>query len=405
MAHPKVLALVLAGGKGERLFPLTVFRSKPAVPFGGRYRIVDFVLSNLINSHIYSIYLLVQYKSQSLIEHVRKNWSFSSVVSDHFVTVVPAQMSKGPEWFQGTSDAVYQNINLIKDHNADHLIIFGADHVYRMDIRQMIDFHLENDAYVTVAARPLPLEQASAFGVIVTDSEKHITGFQEKPKNPAHMPGDPLRAFVSMGNYIFRTDVLADVLMKAEQKKEHDFGAHIIPNLIGTGKVFAYDFATNIIPGTRPSEEKSYWRDVGTIASYFEAHMDLMGDTPSFDTHNTRWPIHPSAFEGPPSRIVDAQINNSLLAEGSVIKKAKIRNAIIHCGVTIEDDASIEECIIMDQVTINKGCRLRRVIVDKLNVIKAHDQIGFDPDQDRFRCHIDQTSGIAIIPRGSRLGV
>lgn len=405
MAHPKVLALVLAGGKGERLFPLTAFRSKPAVPFGGRYRIVDFVLSNLINSHIYAIYLLVQYKSQSLIEHVRKNWSFSSVVNDHFIAVVPAQMSKGPEWFQGTSDAVYQNINLIKDHNPDHVIIFGADHVYRMDIRQMIDFHLENDAYVTVAARPAPLEQASAFGVIVTDSRKHIAGFQEKPKNPAPMPGDPLRAFASMGNYIFRTDVLNDVLMKADQKKEHDFGAHIIPNLIDTGKVFAYDFATNVIPGTKPYEEKGYWRDVGSIASYFDTHMDLISDTPSFDTHNTRWPIHPSAYEGPPTKIFDARIKNSLIAEGSVIKKAKIRNSIIHCGVTIEDDASIEECIIMDQVTINKGCSLRRVIVDKLNVIKDHEQIGFDADKDRFCCHIDQASGITIIPRGGRLGI
>jgi glucose-1-phosphate adenylyltransferase len=219
------------------------------------------------------------------------------------------------------------------------------------------------------------------------------------------MPGDPLRAFVSMGNYIFRTDVLAEVLMKAEQKKEHDFGAHIIPNLIGTGKVFAYDFATNIIPGTKPYEEKGYWRDVGSIAAYFDAHMDLISDTPSFDTHNIRWPIHPSAYEGPPTKIFDARIKNSLIAEGSVIKKAKIQNSIIHCGVTIEDDVSIEECIIMDQVTLNKGCRLRRVIVDKLNVIKNREHIGFDPDKDRFRCHIDQASGIAIVPRGGRLGI
>jgi len=404
MAHPKVLALILAGGKGKRLFPLTVFRSKPAVPFGGRYRIVDFVLSNLINSHIYSIYLLVQYKSQSLIEHVRKNWNLSSIVNDHFITVVPAQMSLGPEWFQGTADAVYQNINLVKDHNTEHVIIFGADHVYRMDIRQMLDFHLKNGAYVTVAARTVPLEQASGFGIIVTDSEKRVIGFQEKPKNPAPMPGDPLRALVSMGNYIFRTDVLGDVLMKAGLKKEYDFGTHIIPNLVGTGKVFAYDFTTNVIPGTKPYEEKCYWRDVGSIGSYFDAHMDLLSDTPSFDTHNTKWPIHPSSYEGPPTRIFDAQIKNSLIAEGSIIKNAKIQNSIIHCSVTIEDDASIEECIIMDHVTINKGCRLHRVIVDKLNVIRDHEQIGFDSDKDRFRFHIDQTSGIAIIPRGGRLG-
>ncbi len=405
MAHPKVLALILAGGKGERLFPLTVFRSKPAVPFGGRYRIVDFVLSNFVNSHIYSIYLLVQYKSQSLIEHVRQHWSFSSIVKDHFVAVVPPQMSVGPEWFQGTSDAVSQNINLIKDHNTDLVIIFGADHIYRMDIRQMIDFHLSNDAYVTVAARPVPLLQASDFGVIVTDTDNRITGFQEKPKNPASMPGDTSRAFVSMGNYIFKTDVLIDVLVKARQKKEHDFGAHIIPSMVGTGKVFAYDFATNAIPGTKPYEEKGYWRDVGSIAAYFNAHMDLMSETPPFDTHNIQWPIHPSGYEGPSTRIFDAQIKNSLIAEGSIIGKAEIQNSIIHSGVTIEDGVSVEECIIMDRVTIKKGCRLRRVIVDKLNVIRDSEQIGFNPEKDRFRCHIDQASGVTIVPRGGRMGL
>jgi glucose-1-phosphate adenylyltransferase len=404
MAHPKVLAFILAGGKGERLFPLTVFRSKPSVPFGGRYRIVDFVLSNFLNSHVYSIYLLVQYKSQSLIEHVRQHWNFSSIVKDHFVAVVPPQMRMGPEWFQGTSDAVYQNISLIKDHNADLVVIFGADHIYRMDIRQMIDFHLKNDAYVTVAARPVPIEQASAFGVIATDAEKRIIGFQEKPKKPAAMPDDPLRSFVSMGNYVFRTDVLIDALVKAQKKKEHDFGAHIIPNLVDTGKVFAYDFATNIIPGTKPYEEKGYWRDVGTIAAYFDAHMDLLSATPPFDTHNTLWPIHPSGYEGPSTKILDSQIKNSLIAEGSIIKKAKIRNSIIQSGVTIEDGVSIEECIIMDRVTINKGCKLRKVIVDKYNVVSECEQIGFEPDKDRFRCHIDQSSGIGIIPRGGRMG-
>jgi glucose-1-phosphate adenylyltransferase len=404
MALPKVLALILAGGKGERLFPLTVFRSKPSVPFGGRYRIVDFVLSNFVNSHIFSIYLMVQYKSQSLIEHVRQNWSFSSIVKNHFVAVVPPQMRTGPEWFQGTSDAVFQNINLIKDHAPDLVIIFGADHIYRMDIRQMIDFHMQNAAHVTVAARPVPLSQASSFGVILTDEEKRITGFQEKPKNPTAMPGDPTRAYVSMGNYIFRTDVLIDALVKAQKKKEHDFGAHIIPNLLNTGKVFAYDFATNIIPGTKPYEEKGYWRDVGTIQAYFDAHMDLLSATPPFDAHNNSWPIHPSGYEGPSTRILNADIKNSLVAEGSIIKKAKIRNSIIQSGVTIEDGVLIEDSIIMDRVTIGKGCKLHKVIIDKFNMIGENEQIGFDADKDRFRCHIDQNSGICIIPRGGRMG-
>lgn len=219
MAHPKTLAFVLAGGKGERLFPLTAFRSKPSVPFGGRYRIVDFVLSNLVNSHIYSIYLLVQYKSQSLIEHVRTHWGLFSLIKEHFVTVVPPQMRMGPEWFQGTADAVFQNISLIQQHNPKIVIIFGADHIYRMDIRQMIDFHLEKDAFVTVAARPVPIEDASSFGVIMSDNERRITGFQEKPKKPLPMPDNPNRAYVSMGNYIFNKDVLLEALAKAQRKK------------------------------------------------------------------------------------------------------------------------------------------------------------------------------------------
>jgi glucose-1-phosphate adenylyltransferase len=402
MAHPKILAFALAGGKGERLFPLTAFRSKPSVPFGGRYRIVDFVLSNLVNSHIYSVYLLVQYKSQSLIEHVRQNWVLSSVIKDHFVAVVPPQMRMGPEWFQGTADAVFQNVNLIHQHNPTLVIIFGADHIYRMDIRQMMDFHLEKDAFVTVAARPVPIEQASSFGVIVTDNEKRIIGFQEKPKKPTSMPDDPSRAYVSMGNYIFNRDVLLEALAKAQRKKQHDFGAHVIPDLVETGKVFAYDFDTNIIHGTMPYEEKGYWRDVGTISSFFEAHMDMLGNSPLFELDNKLWPIHPSSYEGSATKILKGDIRNSIIAEGVVIHKAKIRNSVIRSGVVIENNVNVEDCIIMDQAVLKSGCSLKKVIVDKLNVINEGEQIGFVPDKDRFRCHID-SSGIAIVPRGGKL--
>ena len=402
MAHPKILAFALAGGKGERLFPLTAFRSKPSVPFGGRYRIVDFVLSNLVNSHIYSVYLLVQYKSQSLIEHVRQNWVLSSVIKDHFVAVVPPQMRMGPEWFQGTADAVFQNVNLIHQHNPTLVIIFGADHIYRMDIRQMMDFHLEKDAFVTVAARPVPIEQASSFGVIVTDNEKRIIGFQEKPKKPTSMPDNPSRAYVSMGNYIFNRDVLLEALAKAQRKKQHDFGAHVIPDLVETGKVFAYDFDTNIIHGTMPYEEKGYWRDVGTISSFFEAHMDMLGNSPLFELDNKLWPIHPSSYEGSATKILKGDIRNSIIAEGVVIHKAKIRNSVIRSGVVIENNVNVEDCIIMDQTVLKSGCSLKKVIVDKLNVINEGEQIGFVPDKDRFRCHID-SSGIAIVPRGGKL--
>jgi glucose-1-phosphate adenylyltransferase len=401
MAHPKILAFVLAGGKGERLFPLTVFRSKPSVPFGGRYRIIDFVLSNLVNSHIYSIYLLVQYKSQSLIEHVRQNWVLSSVIKDHFVTLVPPQMRMGPEWFQGTADAVFQNIDFIHQHNPGIVIVFGADHIYRMDIRQMIDFHLERDAYVTVAARPAPIKEASAFGIIVADSENRIIGFQEKPKKPIPIPDDPAHAYVSMGNYIFNKEVLCDALAKAQRKKQHDFGAHVIPGLIETKKVFAYDFASNIIPGTMPYEEKGYWRDVGNIKAYFEANVDMLGETPLFDLNNALWPILPSGYEGPSTKILRGDIRNCVIADGSIIHRAKIRNSIIRSGIVIEDDVSVEDCIIMDQVVLKKGCSLRKVIVDKLNMIQEGEKFGFEPDKDRFRCHID-SSGIAIIPKRGR---
>ncbi|MFN3739640.1 MAG: glucose-1-phosphate adenylyltransferase [Thermodesulfovibrionales bacterium] len=402
MPHPRVLAFVLAGGKGERLFPLTAFRSKPSVPFGGRYRIVDFVLSNFINSHIYSIYLLVQYKSQSLIEHIRRNWVISPLIKEHFITVVPPQMRMGPEWFQGTADAVFQNLNLIKQLDPELVIVFGADHIYRMDIRQMIDFHLEKDALVTVAARPVPIGTASQFGVIVSDEDKRITGFQEKPKKPAPMPENPDMAYVSMGNYIFNKDVLIESLIKAQKKKQHDFGAHIIPDLVETGRVFAYDFATNIIPGTKDYEEKGYWRDVGTIEAYFNAHMDMLGERPLFELNNRLWPIHPSSSEFPPAKILRGDIRNSIIAEGTVIGKARIINSVVRSGVTVEDGVTIEESIIMDDVVIKRGASLKRVIVDKLNTIGEGEKIGFDPEKDRFRCHIDR-SAIAVIPRCGRL--
>ncbi len=404
MAHPKILAFILAGGKGERLAPLTDFRSKPSVPFGGRYRIVDFALSNFVNSHIYSIYLLVQYKSQSLIEHVRQNWVLSPIVKEHFVTVVPPQMRMGPEWFQGTADAVYQNISLIHDQQPELVAVFGADHIYRMDIRQMIDFHLERNAAVTVAARPVSLERASSFGVIVTDKERRISGFQEKPAQPAAMADDPHRAYVSMGNYVFNTDVLIDALVRGQQKNQHDFGSHLLPDLVPTGKVFAYDFASNVIPGASPFEEQGYWRDVGTIPAYFNAHMDMLGRRPLFALHNKLWPIHPAEYQGPAAMILEGDIRNSFIAEGVIVENARIVNSVIRRDVAIESDVVIEDSIIMDHCVIRTGCRLKRVIVDKFNVLDEGEQIGFDPDTDQLHCACYRDpSGIAIIPKGERM--
>jgi len=397
MAYPKVLAMIMAGGRGERLFPLTFERSKPAVPFGGRYRIVDFVLSNLINSHIFSIYLLVQYKSQSLIEHIRENWGLSAVMSDHFVTVVPPQMRYGPDWFQGTANAVFQNMNLIRQHRPELVIVFGADHIYRMDIRQMMDFHLSSNADVTVAAMPVPIGNASAFGIIDAEDGGRIRDFIEKPENPPHMPGDPERAYCSMGNYIFNTDALIRGLIQAERKKEYDFGRHVIPNLLKEGeRLFAYDFSTNRIAGVESFEEPGYWRDVGTIKSFWDAHQDMLGDRPLFEINNEMWPIRPSRNELPATKIMGGEITNSIIAEGAFINKSKIVNSVIRKGVVIEDGVEVRDSIIMDHVVLGKGCSLNKVIVDAYNVIEENVHIGYDGSKPYWRAHLDP-SGISVI--------
>ena len=397
MANPKVLAMIMAGGRGERLFPLTFERSKPSVPFGGRYRIVDFVLSNLINSQIYSTYLLVQYKSQSLIEHIRENWGLSAVMSDHFVTVVPPQMMYGKDWFQGTANAVFQNMNLIRQHKPDLVLIFGADHIYRMDIRQMIDFHLERGAQTTVAAMPVPIGDASAFGIIDAESDGRIKEFIEKPENPPPMPNDPTRAYCSMGNYIFNKDVLIDGLIQAERNKEYDFGKHVIPNILKEGKdLFAYDFVNNEVAGTKPYEEKGYWRDVGNIKAFWDAHQDMLGEKPVFDIYNDLWPIRPSRNELPATRIIGGEITNSIVAEGVVVNKARIINSIIRKGAVIEDGVEVRDSIVMDRVILKKGSKLNKVIVDSYNIIEENVHIGFDSKEPYWRGHNDP-AGITVV--------
>ncbi len=397
MAHPKVLAVVLAGGRGKRLFPLTFERSKPAVPFGGRTCIIDFVLSNFTNSRIFSIYLLVQYQSQSLIDHVRENWGLSAVMQDHFVTVVPPQMRFGPDWFQGTADAVFQNLNLIRHHKPEIVAVFGADHIYRMNIHQMIDFHIEHNAEVTVAARPIPLKEGHAFGIIAADDDRRITGFEEKPSQPTPMRTDPNRAYCSMGNYLFNTNCLIEALIDAQREKEHDFGKYVIPSLVGNSGLYVYDFESNIVPGIRPYEEQGYWRDVGSIRAYWEAHRDILGNKPLFDMNNDLWPIRTSRNELPAAKILRGEITNSLIAEGIIINNAKIENSVIRRGVIIEDGVEVKDSIIMDKVILKKGCRLDKTIVDRYNVIEEGVHIGKGSDQPYWRAHLEPSSGITII--------
>lgn len=400
MKRRKILAFVMAGGEGTRLYPLTAVRSKPSVPFGGRYRIVDFVLSNLINSRINSVYLLVQYKSQSLIDHVRRAWALSSVIPDQFVTVVPPQMQAGPEWFQGTADAVSQNLNLIRQHNPELVAVFGADHIYRMDVWQMARFHQEREAHVTVAALPVPLDQASAFGVLATEGDGRVRAFQEKPERPAPMPSDAARAYASMGNYLFDTEVLVQALQAAHQRGEHDFGRHVLPRLMDSHRLFAYDFTTNRVPGVKPHEEPAYWRDLGTIEAYYAAHRDVLGLKPRFDAFNPEWPIYSSNYQGPVARIIGGNVENSILAAGTLINGATVRNSVIRREVVLEPGVELEDCIIMDYVVIKKGSRLRRTIVDRYNTIEAGSRIGFEPELDRRRYHVSPT-GITVVAAGN----
>jgi glucose-1-phosphate adenylyltransferase len=399
-SRPRILGFILAGGRGDRLQPLTKERGKPAVPFGGKYRIVDFVLSNFVNSGIHAVYALVQYKSQSLIEHLRVGWRFGGL-PDHFVIAVPPQMRWGEQWYRGTADAVYQNLNLLRDFNPDIVMIFGADHIYRMDINQMLAFHVERDAQVTVAALPVPIEQASGFGIIEAHADGRIAGFEEKPARPTPMPGDASRALSSMGNYIFNRDILVETLIEdARRSTDHDFGRTIIPELFPYANVFAYDFLTNEVPGAKPYEEQGYWRDVGSIGAYWQAHMDLLGAAPLFDLDNPQWPILTAAYGGPAAHLIAGDITDSLIGEGCHIANATVRRSILGRGVRVEPGSVVEESIVMDYTIVGRNAHLRRVIADRYNVVAEGDAVGVDHLRDAQRYQVDG-SGIVVLPRGS----
>jgi glucose-1-phosphate adenylyltransferase len=400
----RVLAFVLAGGKGTRLHPLTKERAKPAVPFGGRYRIVDFVLSNLINSGIYSIYVLVQFKSQSLLEHLREGWEASSLLRNHFIIPVPAQMrSAGEDWYRGTADAIYQNINLIEQAEPHVVAIFGADHIYRMNIREMIEFHIDRGAQVTVASIPVEKEQASEFGVVETREDGLISGFHEKKPDAPTMPGDPSRVYASMGNYLFSTKLLLDEL-RADGEKEHsshDFGRDILPGLIGRADMYAYDFQTNRIPGD-PAGAPVYWRDVGTLDAFFDANMDLRAISPELNLYNRAWPLRTAGyFDAPAKFIFDSdgrrgEALDSIVSGGSILSGGLVRTSVIGRGVRIHSHASVEDSIIFDNCDIGRRARVRRAILDKNVRVPADTSIGFDLERDRQLYHVTE-SGIVVV--------
>ncbi len=402
-----ILAMIMAGGEGSRLFPLTRERAKPAVPFGGKYRLVDFVLSNFLNSKMYSIYVLTQFKSQSLTEHLQEGWRFSSILKDHFILPVPAQQRTGASWYQGTADAIYQNINLIEGHGFDMVAVFGADHIYRMDIRQMVDFHIQNNANMTVSALPVKVNEATEFGVIQVDSDQRIIGFEEKPAQPKPIPGRPGEAYASMGNYIFNTDFMVNALYEdaADENSSHDFGKDILPKVYPKDRVFAYDFRTNIIPGSS-SQEVGAWRDVGTIKAFWEANMDLRNVKPMFNLYNNRWPIKTTLYEGPPAKFVfnedgrRGQAVNSIVAEGSIISGGIVQDSVIGRDVYIDSGAAIINSLIMDRVKVGKNCKINMAIIDKDVDIPEGVSIGYNLEEDKKRFYVDEESNIIVITKG-----
>ncbi len=400
--YGRVLGMVLAGGKGERLMPLTRYRAKPAVPFAAKYRIIDFALSNMVNSGLFSIYCLIQFKSQSLHEHIGKGWQFGSALRgrDFFVNVVPAQMWDGERWYEGTADAIFQNLHLITLFNADRICIFAADHVYKMDVEQMLQYHMDNKADVTIAAYVVPSSEANQFGCIATDASGRIIDFVEKPSVPPEIPGRSGFSFVSMGNYIFEREILEESVLADNEKKEstHDFGRDIIPSLYKSHKVMAYDFSTNVLPGG----DRPYWKDVGNIKAYWEAHMDLLKHPSELSLYNQQWPIRTVSYSDPPGFTYPAadhscSVDGCLRAEASRVLGAYVRKSVLSRNCVIKPGAVVEESIIGQNVEVGENCRLRRVIVDAHNIIPPGTSIGFDPVEDAQKYHLDPTSGIVVL--------
>ena len=402
MAHdPRVLCMVLAGGEGKRLMPLTADRAKPAVPFGGSYRLIDFVLSNLINAGLRRVCVLTQYKSHSLDRHITQTWRMPTLLGD-YVTPVPAQQRLGPRWFTGSADAIYQSLNLVYDENPDYVVVFGADHVYRMDPMQMIEAHIDSGAGVTVAGLRRPRASASEFGVIEVGPDGHkIANFLEKPADPPSIPGSPEESFVSMGNYVFSTDVLLEALRAdaVDPGSVHDMGGNIIPMLTEQGHAFVYDLSFNIVPGAT-DRDSGYWRDVGSLDSYHDAHLGLVSVHPVFNLYNRRWPILSNIPPLPPAKFVEGgNAHESMVGAGSIISGGHVRTSVIATSVSIESGAYVEGSVIMPGVRIGRNAIVRRAILDKNVVIPKNAQIGVDLEHDRSRYTVSP-GGIVVLGKG-----
>jgi glucose-1-phosphate adenylyltransferase len=401
----RYLALIMAGGKGSRLNPLTLDRAKPAVPFGGRYRIIDFVLSNMANSGIRAVYVLTQYKSQSLAEHVQRTWGARSAFGQ-FVTVVPAQMRMGEQWYRGTADSVFQNLHLVDEFRADAILVFGADHIYKMNIRQMTDFHHERNAMATIACLPIPVSDAHQFGIVQIDGEGRVIGFQEKPeRDPVTIPGDPEHCLGSMGNYVFQPGALIEELRADSQRPSyHDFGRDILPGMLKSGRIFAYNFGLNRIRGVSDEIENAYWRDVGTIDAYYEANMDLKNVVPSLNLYNWDWPIMTAQFPDPPAKLVFDEDTRrgmavqSILSGGCIVAGGFVKDSVLGRNVFVDAGAEVRDSLLFDNVYVGRNARVYRAIVDKNVRVTEGDHIGHDLTRDALRFTVSE-GGVTVVQK------
>ncbi|WP_448221592.1 glucose-1-phosphate adenylyltransferase [Gordonia iterans] len=398
-SQPHVLGIVLAGGEGKRLFPLTKDRAKPAVPFGSSYRLIDFVLSNLVNAGYERICVLTQYKSHSLDRHISQTW-WSSGFHGEFITPVPAQQRLGPRWYTGSADAIYQSMNLIFDENPEYIVVFGADHVYRMDPSQMVEQHIATGASVTVAGIRVPRSEAVAFGCIDSGADGKITRFVEKPSDPPGTPDDPDVAFASMGNYVFTTEALVEMLRAdaADPDSDHDMGGDIIPAFVERDEAYVYDFNDNVIPGETP-EDKGYWRDVGTIDAFYDAHMDLVSAKPAFNLYNQRWPIRGETSHLPPAKFIrGGSANDSMVGAGCIVSGATVHTSVLANDVVIEEGAVVQGSVLMPGVRIGRNAVVRNAILDKNVRVSDEGQVGVDLDGDRERFTVS-SGGIVTVAK------
>jgi len=401
-AHPRVLGIVLAGGEGKRLWPLTADRAKPAVPFGGNYRLVDFVLSNLVNGGYLRICVLTQYKSHSLDRHITTTWRMSTLLGN-YVTAVPAQQRLGPRWFTGSADAIFQSLNLVYDDQPDHIVVFGADHVYRMDPRQMVARHIDSGASVTVAGIRVPRSEASAFGIIDADEKGRIRQFLEKPADPPGLPNSPDESYASMGNYVFTTEALLEALKvdAGDENSLHDMGGNLIPLMVERGEAQVYDFDDNRVPGAT-DRDLGYWRDVGTLDAFHDAHMDMVNVHPVFNLYNRQWPIFTSPPQLPPAKFVEGGVaQESIVSAGVIVAGGTVRQSVVSPGVSVLNGARVDDSVIMHGTQIGRDAVVRRAILDKNVVVPDGARIGVDPEVDRERYHVSD-SGIVVLGKGQR---